>query len=109
MVSVTPLADALAEGSEMAVFTLLASATYTIGFPGNATATIADMPADAWRGLVLEMVARHDGMDQSVYFQVTRGVAKRAHEFPVDVQPTVFMMSTPLTMPPAMLSTVTIA
>jgi D-alanine transaminase len=34
-----------------------------------------------------------------VYFQVTRGVAKRDHAFPKDGEPTVFMMSNPLVTP----------
>jgi D-alanine transaminase len=37
--------------------------------------------------------------DQSVYLQVTRGVAKRDHAFPKGIKPTVFMMSTPLVTP----------
>jgi D-alanine transaminase len=53
-----------------------------------------------WSRLVLEMIARNAGDDQSIYFQVTRGVSKRAHEFPLNVKPTVFMMSTPLVTPP---------
>ena len=35
-----------------------------------------------------------------MYFQVTRGVAKRDHAFPRDAQPTVFMMANPLVNPP---------
>ena len=42
-----------------------------------------------------ELVARNAGDDQSVYLQVTRGVAKRDHAFPKDAKPTVFMMSQP--------------
>ena len=38
--------------------------------------------------------------DQGVYFQVTRGVAKRDHAFPKDAEPTVFMMTNPLVTPP---------
>lgn len=34
--------------------------------------------------------------DQYIYFQVTRGVAKRDHAFPKDAAPTVFAMSNPL-------------
>jgi len=34
-----------------------------------------------------------------VYFQVTRGAAKRDHSFPKGVAPTVFMMSNPLPLP----------
>ncbi len=43
--------------------------------------------------------------DQSVYLQVTRGVAKRDHAFPKGVKPTVFAMSNPLTPLPASLAT----
>ena len=39
--------------------------------------------------------------DQGVYFQVTRGVAKRDHAFPKGGEPTVFMMANPLVNPPA--------
>ena len=53
-----------------------------------------------WTRLTHDIVARNPGDDQSVYFQITRGVAKRAHEFPQNVNPTVFMMSSPLITPP---------
>jgi len=52
-----------------------------------------------WTGLTREIVARNQGEDQSIYLQVTRGVAKRDHAFPKDVKPTVFMMSSPLSTP----------
>jgi D-alanine transaminase len=62
---------------------------------------LANPHTDAeWAQLVREMIARNDGEDQSIYFQITRGPSKRAHEFPADVKPTVFMMSTPLSTPP---------
>jgi D-alanine transaminase len=53
-----------------------------------------------WGAIVAEIVARQPFEDQGVYFQVTRGVAKRDHGFPADVPPTVFMMSNPLVTPP---------
>jgi len=53
-----------------------------------------------WTRLVNDLVARHAGEDQSVYLQVTRGVAKRDHAFPSATKPTVFMMSSPLVTPP---------
>ncbi len=53
-----------------------------------------------WTKLVNEIVAKNEGDDQSIYFQITRGVAKRDHAFPKGVTPTVFMMSSPLTTPP---------
>ncbi len=57
----------------------------------------------AWTALIAELVALQDFADQSVYIQVTRGVAKRDHAFPKDTVPTVFMMSNPLVTPPAAL------
>lgn len=54
---------------------------------------------EQWEALVRGIVARQDFADQSVYFQVTRGVARRDHVFPADVVPTVFMMSNPLRTP----------
>jgi D-alanine transaminase len=53
-----------------------------------------------WRELVYRLVDAQSFDDQGVYFQVTRGVAKRDHAFPKDVEPTVFMMSNPLVTPP---------
>lgn len=55
---------------------------------------------EKWIHLIEELIARNEGDDQSVYLQVTRGPARRAHEFPVHVTPTVFLMSSPLTTPP---------
>ncbi len=55
---------------------------------------------EEWSRLVNDIVARNSGDDQAVYFQVTRGAAKRAHEFPQQVKPTVFMMSSVMTSPP---------
>lgn len=52
-----------------------------------------------WTKLVEDLVARNAGDDQSVYLQVTRGVAKRDHAFPKGVKPTVFGMSSPLSTP----------
>jgi len=53
-----------------------------------------------WRDIILQLVARQSFEDQGVYFQVTRGVAKRDHAFPKDAAPTVFVMSNPLVNPP---------
>jgi D-alanine transaminase len=52
-----------------------------------------------WAQLIAEIIKRNNGDDQSVYFQITRGVAKRDHAFPKGVTPTVFMMSNPLVTP----------
>ncbi len=63
---------------------------------------LANPLSDAeWTRLTLELVARNAGDDQSIYLQVTRGVAKRDHAFPKGVKPTIFMMSNPLSTPPA--------
>jgi len=52
-----------------------------------------------WEAIIRDLVARQPFDDQGVYFQVTRGVAKRDHSFPKGVPPTVFMMSNPLPIP----------
>jgi len=57
--------------------------------------------AAEWEAIVRELIARMPFTDQAVYLQVTRGVAKRDHAFPVGVKPTVFMMSNPLVLPSA--------
>ena len=60
---------------------------------------------DVWKARIAELVdvyAREQGVvDQMVYMQVTRGVAKRGHAFPKDIEPTVFMMTNPLVLPTA--------
>jgi D-alanine transaminase len=53
-----------------------------------------------WRSHVYQLVDAQAFDDQGVYFQVTRGVAKRDHAFPKSLEPTVFMMSNPLLSPP---------
>lgn len=52
-----------------------------------------------WYQLITTIIDHCDDDDQMVYLQVTRGVAKRAHAFPKDVKPTVFIMSGPLVVP----------
>jgi D-alanine transaminase len=52
-----------------------------------------------WRELIYRLVDAQPFEDQGVYFQVTRGVARRDHAFPKDAEPTVFMMSNPLVTP----------
>lgn len=58
------------------------------------------MSDSAWIKLTYDLIAKNEGEDQSIYLQVTRGVAKRDHAFPREVKQTVFMMSSPLTTPP---------
>ena len=61
---------------------------------------LANPHADAqWEAIIRELIARQPFDDQGVYFQVTRGAAKRDHSFPKGVPPTVFMMSNPLPIP----------
>jgi D-alanine transaminase len=42
------------------------------------------------------LVQAHPADDQLLYIQVTRGVALREHVMPLDIEPTVFMMSGPM-------------
>jgi D-alanine transaminase len=53
-----------------------------------------------WRAHVYSLIDAQPFEDQGMYFQVTRGAAKRDHAFPANVEPTVFMMSNPLVNPP---------
>jgi len=52
-----------------------------------------------WEAIIRDLIARQPFADQGVYFQITRGAAKRDHTFPQGVPPTVFMMSNPLATP----------
>jgi D-alanine transaminase len=54
-----------------------------------------------WEALILDMYKRSGLGDCMAYLQVTRGVAKREHGFPHDVQPTVFCMVSSFTRPDA--------
>lgn len=58
------------------------------------------LTTDEWQQVLNEMVLRNQpihGSEQSIYLQVTRGVAERDHGFPGShVEPTLFIMSTPL-------------
>jgi D-alanine transaminase len=53
-----------------------------------------------WRSHIYQVIDAQTFDDQGVYFQVTRGVAKRDHAFPKSLEPTVFMMANPLVSPP---------
>ncbi|HSH93836.1 MAG TPA: Calx-beta domain-containing protein, partial [Roseimicrobium sp.] len=48
-VTITPLADTTAEGSETVILTLTANPNYLLGSPASATVTLADLPIDQWR------------------------------------------------------------
>jgi D-alanine transaminase len=54
------------------------------------------MPADRWREVIDTVLERNGRGDQSIYLQVTRGVAERDHVLAVRVPPTVFVTSKPL-------------
>lgn len=64
----------------------------------NLTATRIANPYQrvAWIDLINRLIQNNQGVDQSVYLQITRGVAKRDHAIPDNITPTVFMMSNPL-------------
>jgi D-alanine transaminase len=51
-----------------------------------------------WEQVLLELVRSNTGAEQTIYLQVTRGVAaKRDHAFPAGTRPTAFAMSSPAT------------
>lgn len=49
-----------------------------------------------WTAIVRELIQANRGGDQTIYIQVTRGVAPRDHVSADDVKPTVFLMSSRL-------------
>jgi D-alanine transaminase len=49
-----------------------------------------------WAEIIDALIIKNGAGDQSLYLQVTRGVAPRDHVFPDNVEPTIFLMSTPL-------------
>lgn len=54
-----------------------------------------------WTALIARVMQANPMPDQMIYIQVTRGVAKRMHAFPKEVTPTVFIMTNPMSLPPA--------
>ena len=54
------------------------------------------LSGDEWRRCLQDLVARNGDGDQSVYVQITRGVAPRDHAFPKEVKPTLYAASSPL-------------
>lgn len=65
------------------------------------------LTAKQWLELTTELIDKnspesgYQESDQSIYLQITRGVAPRDHIFPIQIKPTIFMMSTPLIGSPA--------
>ncbi|HEC12640.1 MAG TPA: D-amino acid aminotransferase [Acidiferrobacteraceae bacterium] len=53
---------------------------------------------DKWNSVLLKLISQSDD-DQSIYLQVTRGVAARDHSFPDSVDCTVFVYAQPLVTP----------
>ena len=53
-------------------------------------------PMGRWISIIDELINTNGDGDQSIYIQVTRGVAPRDHVLKQAVEPTVFLMSAPL-------------
>jgi|SRR5690554_4675822 D-alanine transaminase len=53
-----------------------------------------------WEELIRELIEHNDLQDQSIYLQVTRGVAPRDQVIPKIASPTIFMMCMELVTPP---------
>lgn len=58
------------------------------------------LTAPQWQQLIQQLLEQSPETDQSVYLQITRGVAPRDHAFPVQTSPTVFAMAKPMPPPP---------
>lgn len=48
-----------------------------------------------WQQLIEQLIEKNNYHDQSIYLQVTRGVAPRDHRFPDEEKATVFIMTSP--------------
>lgn len=57
--------------------------------------------AAEWLERCRRLIDAHAARDQLLYLQVTRGVAPRDHVMPTDIEPTVFMMTSPMKPPSA--------
>ncbi len=51
---------------------------------------------EEWTKIIGQLIEQSNSDDQSIYLQITRGVAARDHAFPVKVSPTSFAFSKPL-------------
>jgi D-alanine transaminase len=49
-----------------------------------------------WQDSIHQVIEKNSYEDQSIYLQVTRGVAPRDHRFPQQKKPTIFIMTSPL-------------
>jgi D-alanine transaminase len=56
-------------------------------------------PAE-WTRVFTRLIEANGKIDQSIYLQITRGVAPRDHAFPSGVRPTTFAYAQPLAYPP---------
>jgi len=54
---------------------------------------------EQWLQIIANLIEESDGSDLLVYIQVTRGVATRAHAFPLNTKPTVFIMVNAMSAP----------
>lgn len=57
--------------------------------------------AQQWSAIFMRLIAENGNGDQSIYLQITRGVAPRDHAFPPNITPTVFAYAQPLKYPSA--------
>lgn len=55
--------------------------------------------ASGWKTVLKSVIDSDAWEDQSIYIQVTRGLARRDHPFPKDVSPTIFIISSELVLP----------
>lgn len=51
---------------------------------------------EKWQQLIEQLIQKNNFDNQSIYLQITRGVAPRDHRFPDKDEPTIFIMTSPL-------------
>jgi len=56
----------------------------------SALGIINPLPPEDWEAIFQRLITGNGDADQSIYLQITRGVAERDHSYPENVSPTVF-------------------
>ena len=86
-VTVTPIADTLAEGDETVVLTLSGDPAYTFGAQTSATVTIHDTPIDAWRFSKFTPTELADPLQSGDLADFEKDGIRNLHEYAFSLEP----------------------
>ena len=86
-VTVSPLADTLAEGDETVVLTLSGDPAYTFGAQTSATVTIRDTPIDGWRFSKFTPTELADPLQSGDLADFEKDGIRNLHEYAFSLEP----------------------